>query len=309
MITSDSKVSIIVPTYNRSEFIGQAIQTILNQTYDNWELVIVNDGSDDNTEEIINSFNDNRICYYKHPENRGQPAARKTGIKNAAGDYIAFLDDDDFWESEKLSDQVQILDSDPSVDVAICNFKEIRGEKETLHSLSQYAGYCLKEILIQPKPVFLCLMIRSNIFSDLDQFFDDKLITSHEWDLLINLAINEHKFHYMDKYLVTWNVHEKSVSQNTEKEANGLSYIVGKHRQLMEYEIGKHHLANHYLRIGYLFEQSECWDSVQKAYGSAFEIDPFRLKIILFKMLSMIGLKLTSKGLNLFRKIKLAILG
>lgn len=95
-------VSVVIPTYNRAHLVGRAIQSVLNQTYQDFEIIVVDDGSTDNTEEVVKSFNDPRIRYIRHDQNRGGSAARNTGIKMARGEYIAFQDSDDEWLPEKL---------------------------------------------------------------------------------------------------------------------------------------------------------------------------------------------------------------
>jgi len=90
-----SKVSVIIPTYNRANLVGRAIRSTLNQTYPHFEIIVVDDGSTDNTEGIVKSFGDHRIKYYKFEENRGVHEARNTGIEVASGSYIVFLDSDD----------------------------------------------------------------------------------------------------------------------------------------------------------------------------------------------------------------------
>ena len=88
-------VSVIIPTYNRAHLVGRAIRSVLNQTYQDFEIIVVDDCSTDNTEEIVKGFNDHRIRYMRHDRNRGGSAARNTGIKASQGKYIAFLDSDD----------------------------------------------------------------------------------------------------------------------------------------------------------------------------------------------------------------------
>jgi len=95
-------ISVIIPTYNRANFIDVAIKSVLNQSYQDFEIIIVDDGSTDNTEEIVKNFNDFRINYFFHKFNQGISAARNTGIKACQGKYIAFLDSDDEWLPEKL---------------------------------------------------------------------------------------------------------------------------------------------------------------------------------------------------------------
>ncbi len=98
-------ISVIIPTYNRVEFVQKAVESVLNQTHKDFELIIVDDGSEDNTKEIISSFHDERIKYY-YQFNRGPGPARNEGIKKSSGKYLAFLDSDDVWVSEKLETQL-----------------------------------------------------------------------------------------------------------------------------------------------------------------------------------------------------------
>lgn len=104
-------VSIIMPTYNCVNFIGDAIESVQAQTYKNWEIIIVDDCSTDNTREVVNSYikKDSRIRYYKLDKNSGAAIARNTAVSIAKGRYIAFLDSDDIWYPEKLSKQISFM--------------------------------------------------------------------------------------------------------------------------------------------------------------------------------------------------------
>lgn len=105
-------VSVIVPTHNRAEMLKRAIKSVLAQTWKGeFELIIVSDGSNDNTEEIVQSFEDSRIRFLKHENIRGASAARNTGLRKAKGEYIAFLDDDDEWMSNKLEVQMPVIEN------------------------------------------------------------------------------------------------------------------------------------------------------------------------------------------------------
>lgn len=102
-------VSVVIPTYNRAHLVGRAIQSVLNQTYQDFEIIVVDDGSTDNTEEVVKSFNDPRIRYIRHDQNRGGSAARNTGIKMARGEYIAFQDSDDEWLPIHLDRKIKLM--------------------------------------------------------------------------------------------------------------------------------------------------------------------------------------------------------
>lgn len=107
-------VSVIIPTHNRANLIGKAIDSVLDQTCQDFEIIVIDDGSTDNTAEIVKGFDDFKIHYISHELNRGTSAARNTGIKASRGEYIALLDSDDEWLPEKLDRQVEVLQDEPS---------------------------------------------------------------------------------------------------------------------------------------------------------------------------------------------------
>lgn len=136
-------ISVIIPTYNRSKFISEAIESVINQSYPDWELIVVDDFSTDNTEEIVTNFilrdDSSRIKYIKNERKKGVSGARNTGIKYSKEKYIAFLDSDDFWDKDNLKLKAEILNSNQSVDALIsdCSFF---GEVEK---------YCISEFYIK----------------------------------------------------------------------------------------------------------------------------------------------------------------
>jgi glycosyltransferase involved in cell wall biosynthesis len=121
----ESLVSIIIPAYNAERFISETINSVLNQTYTNWELIIINDGSTDKTLDIIQRFsaNDNRISYITK-NNSGVSDTRNKGIEAAKGEYIAFLDADDVWMQNNLEKKIEVLKKDPSVDFVYSNMMQ-----------------------------------------------------------------------------------------------------------------------------------------------------------------------------------------
>ncbi|WP_417536691.1 glycosyltransferase family 2 protein [Methylophaga sp.] len=112
------KVSVIMPVYNVASFVGQAVRSVLDQSFTDFELLIVDDCSPDNSIAICEAFGDNRIRIIKHRVNRGLAGARNTGIRHAEGDYLAFLDSDDFWDTDKLTLHVQHLDESPYLGIS-----------------------------------------------------------------------------------------------------------------------------------------------------------------------------------------------
>lgn len=105
----DSLVSVIMPSWNTEKFIANSIQSVINQTYQNWELIIVDDCSTDNTDSIVASFSDERIKYLKNEKNCGAALTRNRALREAKGEWIAFLDSDDLWMPEKLEKQITFM--------------------------------------------------------------------------------------------------------------------------------------------------------------------------------------------------------
>jgi glycosyltransferase involved in cell wall biosynthesis len=109
-------VTVIIPTFNRAAIVVRAIRSVLGQTCQDWELIVVDDASTDGTEQAVRSFSDNRIKYIRHDRNRRVSVARNTGIRCAQGEYVAFLDSDDEWLPEKLQKELEVFrNSDPQV--------------------------------------------------------------------------------------------------------------------------------------------------------------------------------------------------
>ena len=122
-------VSIILPTYNRADRVGKAIESVLAQTYEDFELIVVDDGSADETEKVVTSYKDSRIHYHRMPENGGQSKARNCGMKLARYDYLAFEDSDDLWRPEKLKAQMDAMrDAGDAVGMVYHKFRYDLGE-------------------------------------------------------------------------------------------------------------------------------------------------------------------------------------
>ena len=117
-------VSVIMPSYNTAGYIGQSIQSVIEQTYPNWELIIVDDCSTDNTDEIVLSFDDKRIIYLKNEMNGGAAISRNRALREAKGRWIAFLDSDDLWIPEKLEKQISFMEEN-NYSFSYTNYEEI----------------------------------------------------------------------------------------------------------------------------------------------------------------------------------------
>jgi glycosyltransferase involved in cell wall biosynthesis len=121
LVTNRPVVSIIMPTYNRSDLIGETVDSVIAQSFSDWELIVIDDGSTDDTAEILRKFNDQRIHYRFFPHCGMLGKLRNVGIKLAKGQFLAFLDSDDLWKPEKLHSQISALADNPDFDYCLTN--------------------------------------------------------------------------------------------------------------------------------------------------------------------------------------------
>ena len=145
------QVSVIMPSYNKEKYIGEAIESIIRQTFSDWELIIIDDCSTDHSVEVIRSYQDDRIRFYENSFNIGIAEIRNRGIALATGKYIALLDADDISLPERLEKEIAFLDEYPEVDVVFGGFKEIDGEgiiRETYFTPLKNPDYIKANLMI-----------------------------------------------------------------------------------------------------------------------------------------------------------------
>ncbi|MGL4452579.1 MAG: glycosyltransferase [Sarcina sp.] len=208
-------ISIILPVYNGEKYIQSAIKSVLAQTYQNLELIIVDDGSIDKTKEVINKFDDKRIKYI-YQQNKGQAGARNKGLDLAKGDFIGFIDADDIYERNKLEEQIEILKNDDSVDVVyndVLVFSEqqkdyiLKSELEFENS-DDFSAYVLFRQIV-PSPA--SMLIKSKLASNIR--FDENYRYTEDYKFIIDLA-SIGNFRYINKVLYRYRRHDKNVTNN-----------------------------------------------------------------------------------------------
>lgn len=246
---TNKKVSIIIPTYNAARFIKETIDSALAQTYSNIEVVIVNDGSTDNTEEVIKDYlSDKKIIYVKQ-ENGGISKARNRGVANSSGEYIAFLDADDIALLNRITEQVKFFEENPEYGVIYSNFQSFyHSYPEKLLSYKRIgcAGNILRPLLHYS---FICpstVMITKSVFVAVGGF-DSSFRDAEDWDLWRRLSYSGTLFGYIKKPLVITRLNSNSLSgfhnQVRMKKMNLLSFekffAQMKPSELIEYDTKK----------------------------------------------------------------------
>ena len=207
----DKLVSIIMPTYNCGKFIEETINSVINQTYTNWELIIVDDCSKDNTEEVVKKIKDKRIKYHKLKENSGAAVARTEAMKKAKGNYMAFLDSDDLWYPEKLEKQLKFM-KDNNYDFTCTAYEQIDEESNLLNKViktKKKANY--NRILLD------CPVGNSTVMYNVDKLgkFEVPNIRKRNDDALWLQIIKKAKYIYgMDDILMKYRIRSNSISSN-----------------------------------------------------------------------------------------------
>lgn len=128
-------VSVIIPAFNQADYLGEAIQSVLDQTYPNFEVIVVNDASPDATHNVVNYFDDSRIRYYVHEKNQGLPTARNSGMRASVGEFIALLDADDYFHPEKLETHIALLNGNSDICVSYNARFNLNHSSDTIHSI------------------------------------------------------------------------------------------------------------------------------------------------------------------------------
>lgn len=203
----ENLISVIIPVYNRENTIKNCLNSVLEQSYKNIEVIVVDDGSTDNTGQIIKELTDKRIKYIWQ-ENKGACVARNNGISLAKGNYVAFQDSDDIWEYNKLKKQLDVL-LESRADIVFCKLigKHIRypEPKHIRQGFVEYQQADLSGIGTQT------LFGYTEIFKKYQ--FDERLPRLQELELLIRLC-DKYKIYCIDEGLVTWNLQSNSISNN-----------------------------------------------------------------------------------------------
>jgi glycosyltransferase involved in cell wall biosynthesis len=221
------RVSVIMPAFNAEEFIAAAIASVLRQTYQHWELVVIDDGSKDGTATILRRFlsaDDRIVCITQ--ENRGLAAARNVGIRSATGELIAFLDSDDLWTEEKLETQVKVLMETNSdfvySDGYLFSENQVFDESQTFSSIpglmvfGKMAGSVFYNHLYASNRIpILSVLVRKSVLLEVGLFDEDPgIFGAEDYDLWLRLARHGVTFYGIEKPLTRYRCHAKAMSRN-----------------------------------------------------------------------------------------------
>jgi glycosyltransferase involved in cell wall biosynthesis len=309
------KVSVILPTYNRSFFLASAIQSVLNQTFHDFEILIIDDASVDSTRETVESFNDKRIKYIFHEKNKGEAVSRNTGIINSTGEYIAFLDDDDEWFPEKLKLQVDLLENgSDNVGCIYSGFLFVHRDNNRIlrQKIPTKEGNIYKHMLVRnvvdsPSSV----IIRRECFEKVG-LFDADLPYFVDYDFFLRLS-KLYYFAFIKRPLLKYFVHDAQLSNDIDIIEKGLEALKNKYRRNTGLGVSFNKIySRHYLQISILYCDRDNFIKGREALIKAIYLNPFDYKIYLQMLFSLFSYKYYSRlreiagdALHTFRRINI----
>lgn len=265
------KVSVIIPTYNRAKYLSEAIDSVLAQVYQDFEIIIVDDGSTDNTRNIVEKYVKNfpeKIRYF-FQEKKGSSAARNNGIRNAKGEYIAFLDSDDKWLSEKLEKQMKLIKNEDVGFVYSNAYVENNGKmtsriKPTSAVLDFYGLFC------EGKSIVMSTVLIKKEYLKKVGMFDESLQVAVDHDLLARVLL-DYKVKHLNEPLAIYREHLNNVSSDMERmNKNGIMIC---EKFLKEKKVPRRivlkKLAYKYYMLGKLYYENKKYKEATKAIGSA----------------------------------------
>ena len=260
MIEKSPIVSVIIPTYNGSKSISATIESVLNQTFKDFEIIVVDDGSTDDTTVVLKQYK-NRIHYFRK-SNGGPASARNLGLRNARGKYIAFLDHDDIWLPSKLTIQTECMENHSDVGLV---YSDIYEEVEGKRSLSYYdnriprSGYVFKALFRENFIANVSALIRRECFTRLGLLNESRnMITTDDYHMWLRLSLH-YPIRYINQPLAIFRIHGHNLSSNVEvlvtntlsclehicqqfpEETNQLGKLKRRRFSQLHYQLGKHY--------------------------------------------------------------------
>jgi len=279
--SSDLRISVVIPTYNRERTIKRCLESVFKQTFPPYEVVVIDDCSTDNTAEIVKTFFDERLRFIRMPKNRGAQAARNLGIVEAKGEWIAFQDSDDVWLPDKLRKQVDLLFEVHCDPLSVIHTKAIKYDVKTKSQEIFEPGpvqgeTAYRQLLMKPGPLFPTLLTSQKALFSIG-LLDEKVPSYQEWDTSIRLA-KTCKWHYIDEPLFVYYLHEdETISKNLKRDIDGYQYVIDKFRDEIIKVHGEHiyftHLKNNIFRA----MNYGLWEKAQSIVNAFNGKGPFRM--------------------------------
>jgi len=292
-------LSVIIPVFNRENLIINTLISIQSQTFKDWECIVVDDGSTDNTKDVIQDFvkRDKRFTLLNNTRKKGAQGARNVGLLYSTGEYLSFFDSDDLMHPQRLSKQINYLKENPVCDVCTCYSHLLNDKNEIIGAFTWITkGNILKDLLKGSTYVdYNSAVIRRSVL-DRIEYLDENCPSFQEWDTHIRIA----------SYAIYGTIHEilvsyfqrstGRISNDNKRELHGLTYIYAKHRELWIETTGKHIYLS---KIYDLASRISLEDKI-------FQRDMIKIlpALQISRLFSMVGPLLTRASIRMYQQLK-----
>jgi glycosyltransferase involved in cell wall biosynthesis len=267
-------ISVIIPAYNQADYLSQAIQSVLGQTNPNVELVVVNDGSTDETPQILSKFQDPRIRVISQP-NRGLAAARNTGLRESSAPLIALLDSDDYFLPDKLAIQSEYLLQHPEIGMVGGGIQIVNHAGEILKQIiNKPDGLDLQGLLFANPFVPSSIMIRRQWFGRVGTF-DENLRACEDWDMWLRIGYAGCLFAWVDYPVIAYRQHQGQMTREPERMRKAIFTVLDKFFQQPDIPENIYNLKDEVYAIGYLHSAAYAYHANQFSNGQNYIREAF----------------------------------
>jgi len=283
-----ARISVVIPTYNRPALLRNSINSVLSQTYRDFELIVIDDCSSDNTPGVLEDFRDERLKVIRNSSNKGIAAVRNIGVTSSQGKYIAFLDDDDEWLPDKLEKQLKIMENGPeSLGCVYSGRLTIGpdGREVVSTSIPRYRNKVLNELLLENFITTSTVLIKISCF-DKAGIFDEEIPYGEDYDMWIRIA-EDFEYDFAPEPLTKYRVHPSSITGNYTKVINGIEKILSKYSSL--YARNNRAYCNQMLLLGVLYCYSGKTGEGIKTFIRAIQVYPFDARLYYNLALALLG--------------------
>lgn len=287
MAASRPLISIITPTFNRERTITLAVESVLAQSYQHWELLIIDDGSVDGTREKLSSYLEDGRIQYRFQDNQGQSVARNLGLQYAQGALICFLDSDDLWVPEKLERQVALMQAHPEVDVLHSDeiLIDEQGHELSRKNMRRYSGRIARQMLVDNSVSINTVMARRECFDAMGGF-SGRYGVADDYDIWLRFSAR-YTFLYVPEYWGYYRVMPDQISSDKERRfaanENIVRDFIEEHGSALQPREIRWGLARFYCRKARYFAMTGRSATAWRAIGRAFRFSP--LDVVVWRAL------------------------
>ena len=296
-MSENPRVSVIIPTHNHAHFLPECLASVKTQAYKNYEVIVVNNGSTDDTEEVVYKLAWDQLRYHYQNDTGSVAGPRNTGIRLAKGEYVAFLDSDDLWYEKKLERVMNTLEKRPDIDVISHDlYMTKKGKRKMVLKCGPLRKNMFKSLLIQNCIPGSAAVVKRNTLIEVGSFDENKdFIHAEDSDLWLRIAQLGKKFYFINEPLGEYRVHDSNLSHDFEGLSRNEKSVIHKHIRNLKSNIPFHgyflyinRLSRIYFKLSLQYYFRKKYIKCLRSLLQSFLVNPFYLPFNLSLLLKII---------------------